>query len=275
VAVSEGIITRSSRERREPIKLIVCAPPAPHQFSRTSRPSVVMMIWGRRSHAAAVSVIRRTGFNRSVTAAMSVGSSVAGSRLRGHQPPSGTPSAVDERGNTSRGSCCVEVMRRNSLCGERSRTDIMSALPPPVSNRLPALTTTPTWTSALDVPPVTAPYSHLSASSAGDRPQRVRAPRQSDHLAARASRPAHILVTASMAGLATYGPAAPTPRRSMPWLQVRMAVGVADRDVADDVLRRPGRPEGSPWTRSCGSWSRPASTPCGCRSAVGSRTGWR
>jgi hypothetical protein len=173
VAVSGGIIIRSSREWREPIKLIVCASGAPNQSSRTSRPSMVIMIWGRPSHAAAFSVIRHTGSSWSVTAATSVGSSVAGSRLRGHQPPSGTPSAVDERGNTSRGSCCADVMRRAALCGERPRTDIMSALPPPVSNRLPALTTTPTWTSALDVPPVTAPYSHLSASSAGETAARA------------------------------------------------------------------------------------------------------
>jgi hypothetical protein len=50
------------------------------------------------------------------------------------------------------------VVRRTASGGELPRTDIMSALPPPVSDRLPALTTTPTWTSALDVPPVTAPY---------------------------------------------------------------------------------------------------------------------
>jgi hypothetical protein len=117
---------------------------------------------------------------------MSAGSSVAGSRLRGHQPPSGTPSAVDVRGNTSRRSCCADVMRRTALCGELPRTDIMSALPPPVSNRLPALSTTPTWTSALDMPPVTAPYSHLSASSAGETAARARVPGQSDQLSPQA-----------------------------------------------------------------------------------------
>ncbi len=134
MAVSEGIIIRSSRERREPIKLIVCASRSPNQSSRTSRPSMVMMTWGRPSHAAAFSVIRWTWPSRSVTAATSAGSSVAGSRLRGHQPPSSTPSAVDEHGNTSRRSCCADVTRRAALCGEFPRTDVMSVLPPPVPN---------------------------------------------------------------------------------------------------------------------------------------------
>jgi hypothetical protein len=96
-----GIANSTRCEASPPLSLIVCASPV-HPFSRILGPPMITSWWGQEAHASAFNAIRRTTPSRSATAVARAGSSAAGSRVRGHHPPSTTSSAVDEGENASR-----------------------------------------------------------------------------------------------------------------------------------------------------------------------------
>jgi hypothetical protein len=125
VGVPGGIASRSRCEASPPVSLIVCASPV-HQSSRTPRAPMITSCWGQEVQASAFNAIRRTTPSRSATAAARAGSSAAGSRVRGHHPPSRTSSAVDEGENASRTRGCSAAVPACEMLRRRSRTEMMS-----------------------------------------------------------------------------------------------------------------------------------------------------
>jgi hypothetical protein len=108
VGVSGGIASKSRCKASPPVSLTVCASPV-HQSSRTLGPPMITSWWGQEVQASAFNAIRRTTPSRPATAVARAGSSVAGSRVRGHHPPFTTSSAVDEGESASRTPSCVAV----------------------------------------------------------------------------------------------------------------------------------------------------------------------
>jgi len=105
VGVSGGTASSSRCAPSRPVSLMMCASPVP-QSSRTLGPPMITSRRGQEVHASAFNAIRRTTPSRSATAATRAGSSAAGSRVRGHHPPSTNSSAVDEGEIVSRARGC-------------------------------------------------------------------------------------------------------------------------------------------------------------------------